>query len=222
MAWEVGVLLVWGGIVGLDLVSVPQIMVARPLVAGSVAGAVMGDVAAGVLVGVILELFALETLPVGAARYPDYGPAAVAATAAAVWTSGAVGLGIALVVGLIVAYGGEWSLVALRRRNSREVRLRATALDRGDYVALRTIHLRAIGRDALRAFALTAVGLLLALAARGWSPVSARGGVLLVAVTIGVGLASATVGTIRLSARPRGMGWFALGLGLGVVWVVVG
>ena len=31
-------LLVWGSLVGLDLVSVPQAMISRPLVAGTVAG----------------------------------------------------------------------------------------------------------------------------------------------------------------------------------------
>jgi len=36
-------LLAWGTLVGLDLVSGPQIMIARPLVAGTVAGALAGD-----------------------------------------------------------------------------------------------------------------------------------------------------------------------------------
>src|SRR6266516_8090724 len=38
-------LLVWGTLVGLDLVSVPQMMIARPIVAGPVAGAILGDLA---------------------------------------------------------------------------------------------------------------------------------------------------------------------------------
>ena len=42
-----------------------------------------GDVEAGLRVGVLLELFALDVLPVGAVRYPDYGPATVAAVALA-------------------------------------------------------------------------------------------------------------------------------------------
>jgi mannose/fructose/N-acetylgalactosamine-specific phosphotransferase system component IIC len=63
---------------GLDLVSVPQAMIARPLVAGFVGGWLMGHPAVGLVVGVLLELFALETLPVGAARFPDWGPPAVA------------------------------------------------------------------------------------------------------------------------------------------------
>ena len=40
-------LLLWGTLVGLDLVSVPQAMISRPLVAGTVAGWLVGDVHAG-------------------------------------------------------------------------------------------------------------------------------------------------------------------------------
>ena len=39
----------------------------------------LGDPGSGLTAGIILELFALEVLPVGAVRYPDYGPASVAA-----------------------------------------------------------------------------------------------------------------------------------------------
>jgi hypothetical protein len=74
-------LLLWGTLVGLDLVSVPQAMISRPVVAGTVAGALAGDVEAGLRVGILFELFALDVLPVGAVRYPDYGPATVSAAA---------------------------------------------------------------------------------------------------------------------------------------------
>ena len=71
----------WGVLVGLDMTSVAQSMLSRPLVAGTVAGTIVGDPAGGLMMGVLLELFALEVLPVGAARYPDCGLGAVAAVA---------------------------------------------------------------------------------------------------------------------------------------------
>src|SRR5207302_210528 len=64
-------LLAWGTLVGLDLVSVPQMMIARPLVAGPIAGAMLGDVWTGLSLGVLFEVFQYEVLPVGAARYPE-------------------------------------------------------------------------------------------------------------------------------------------------------
>src|SRR5207244_67442 len=76
-------LLVWGTLVGLDLVSVPQAMIARPIVAGPIAGAILGDVATGLQLGVLFELFQYDILPVGAVRYPEYGPATIAAVSAA-------------------------------------------------------------------------------------------------------------------------------------------
>ncbi len=66
---------VWGTVAGLDLVSVPQFMVARPFIVAVVAGAIVGDPLAGARIGIVLELFALDVLPIGAARYPDYGAA---------------------------------------------------------------------------------------------------------------------------------------------------
>mgnify|MGYP001324393366 FL=1 len=61
-------LLVWGTLVGVDLVSAPQMMIARPFVAGTVAGLLLGDVETGLRVGVVFELFQFDVLPVGAVR----------------------------------------------------------------------------------------------------------------------------------------------------------
>ena len=73
-------LLAWATLVGLDLASVLQGLFNRPLVAGAVAGAIIGDPEAGLRIGAALELFALDVLPIGASRYPDYGAATVAAS----------------------------------------------------------------------------------------------------------------------------------------------
>lgn len=97
-------LLLWGMLVGLDLISVPQIMISRPLVAGVGAGFLTGDPLAGLAVGVVLELFALDVLPVGAVRYPDYGVATVVAVAAAAHLPLARGVGVGVVLGLGIAY----------------------------------------------------------------------------------------------------------------------
>jgi len=108
-------LLVWGTVVALDLVSVPQAMLSRPLVAGTVAGWLAGDVEAGLRVGVVLELFALDVLPIGAVRYPDYGPATVAAVALAAGAPWELGLGLSVGMALLLAVLGGWSLLAVLR-----------------------------------------------------------------------------------------------------------
>ena len=66
-----------GGLLGLDVVCFPQMMISRPLVGATIAGAFVGDATTGMLVGVTLELIALATLPFGASRYPEWGSAAV-------------------------------------------------------------------------------------------------------------------------------------------------
>ena len=44
---QVVLLLIWGTLTAVDLVSVPQAMISRPLVAGTVAGCLAGDLEAG-------------------------------------------------------------------------------------------------------------------------------------------------------------------------------
>src|SRR2546428_12941484 len=68
---------VLGAVAGLDVVSFPQAMVSRPIVAATLAGSFVGNPPAGLLIGVVLEMIALDTLPFGAPRYPEWGSAAV-------------------------------------------------------------------------------------------------------------------------------------------------
>ena len=61
-----------GALLGLDVVSFPQAMISRPIVAATLAGAFIGNPPAGLLIGVVLEMIALDTLPFGASRYPEW------------------------------------------------------------------------------------------------------------------------------------------------------
>jgi mannose/fructose/N-acetylgalactosamine-specific phosphotransferase system component IIC len=217
------ILLAWGTLVGLDLVSVPQMMIARPIVAGPIAGAILGDVATGLQLGVLFELFQYDILPVGAVRYPEYGPATIAAVSAAHAATGTLGLGLGAVVGLITALAGGGSLRAVRRLNTRAVHRAAAALETGDPRVLERLHVAGILRDAVRAALVTAVGLALAQLARGTlaGTVSLRGVVLLNVAAVGAALAAGTSGTFRLVGRGPGLRWFAAGLvgGAAVAWL---
>ncbi len=167
MSHEIQLLLLcWGTLVGLDLVSVPQMMIARPIVAGSVAGAVVGDLWTGLQLGVLFELLQYDILPVGAVRYPEYGPATVAAVSAAHAAAGTFGIGLGTVVGLVTGMLGGISIHVLRRLNARAVRAAADSLEAGDTRALVRLHVMGILRDAARAALVTAVGLFLAWSVR--------------------------------------------------------
>ena len=214
-------LLVWGTVVGLDLVSVAQSMIARPLVAGAVAGALLGDPAAGFRVGVLLELFALDVLPIGAARYPDYGPATVAAAAVAAGSPWELSLGLAGTVGLLVSVVGGWSLQQLRRLNAEAVQRRAAALAAGESAAIRRLQYGGIARDALRSALLTAAGLAAAWVANRWLVLDRRTAIALTLVVVGAGLAAALGGALRSAGRSRRRRWLAAGLVLGFALAVL-
>ena len=135
-------------------------MISRPLVAGTVAGWIVGDVEAGLRVGVLFELFALDVLPIGAVRYPDYGPATVAAAALGAGAPWELGLGLSGALGLVLAVLGGWSLQLVRRINARAIQHRAAALAAGESPAIRRLQYGGLARDAARGAALTTLGLL--------------------------------------------------------------
>lgn len=208
-------LLLWGTAAGIDLVSFPQGLLNRPLVAAGVAGLLMGDPALGLAIGMVLEFFALDVLPIGASRYPDYGPAAVVAVAAA---PGLDGLGPAVLVGLLVAQLGGVGMELVRRRNGQLAARHAPALDAGDPGTIRRLQRAGLAGDLLRAAVVTMMGLLVA----PWLV-----GALLPAaeplglVAVAGGLAAALHGVVRRAGAGAGLRWAAIGLLLGgvVAWL---
>ena len=214
-------LVLWGTIVALDLVSVPQAMLSRPLVAGAVAGWLAGDVEAGLRVGVVLELFALDVLPIGAVRYPDYGPATVVATALAAGAPWELGLGLSVGLGLLVAVAGGWSLQTVRRWNARAIQRRAAALAAGESSAIRWLQYTGLARDAVRGAVLTAVGLLAAWAIARWFLPDRQTAVGLTLVAIGSGLSAAAAGAVRSAGRGERLKWLAAGAAAGTLLAVL-
>jgi mannose/fructose/N-acetylgalactosamine-specific phosphotransferase system component IIC len=211
------VLLAWGTIVALDLVSVPQAMYARPLVAGTVAGLIAGDALIGLQIGVLLELFALDVLPVGAARYPDHGPATVAAVAAAAGAPWPERVGTAVLLAMLLAVLGGWSLQRLRHRNAEALHARAAALAAGSEPGIRALQWGGLGRDVLRGFLLTALGLAGALVLRSFPPLVPRLQVVLAAAAIGCALAAVAGGAARSAGRGPRLRWLAAGLAMGLI-----
>jgi mannose PTS system EIIC component len=217
-------LVVWGTLVGVDLVSLPQMMIARPLVAGTVAGAILGDIPTGLKLGVVFELLQYDILPVGAVRYPEYGPATVAAVATAHASAGVLGLGLGALVGLVTGLFGGLTINLLRRVNSRVIHDAAGRLESGDPNALVRVHVGGLLRDALRAAVVTGFGLVLAWLARPLlgGALSVRGAVLLAVAVVGTALAAGAAGTLRLVGRGPNLAWFAAGLGGGIaatIWL---
>ena len=209
-------LLAWGTLVGLDLVSVAQTMIARPLVAGGVSGLLLGDVGAGLRVGAVIELFALDVLPVGAARYPDYGPPTVGATALAAGGPWELTLGLAATVALVGAVLGGWSLQLVRRSNAVAIQDATAALAAGESRAIRRLQYGGIARDALRSLLLTAVAIAGASAA-AVVPLDRVTAAALTVVVVGVGLAAALGGAVRSAGRGRRRRWLIAGLAAGMV-----
>jgi PTS system mannose-specific IIC component len=218
MSLALAVLLVWGIVVGVDLVSFPQGLLSRPLVAASVAGAILGDPHSGLRVGVILELFALDVLPIGASRYPDYGPGAVVAGAFAAGGSGPHLLGPAVLLGVLLAIVGGRSIEGLRRLNGGLVRRAEPALAKGDRSMVRHLFWVGISADAARSLGLTAFGLSAVVLLRWGLEVPVELGQSLGLVAIAGGILGGVNGILRRSGGTPLIG-FGLVLGMVVAWI---
>lgn len=146
-----------GAVLGLDTVSFPQAMLSRPIVAATLGGALVGSPLSGLMLGAALELIAVETLPFGASRYPEWGSAS--AVGGALFASSpmdpAGALPLAMVAALATAWIGGWTMVKLRQRNAVWARKAQGGLDagaRGDVIALQ---LRGLTGDLVRGALLT-------------------------------------------------------------------
>ncbi len=217
-------LAVLGAVFGLDVVSFPQAMISRPIVASVAGAALAGDPGAGLAVGAVLELIALETLPIGASRYPEWGSASVVggAIAAALPGRNAGTIPIAVVAALVTAWVGGWSMIALRKWNAARARAHRDALERGSARTVAGLQLAGLTADLVRGGLLTGLALAVArplarLASTRWGVdlPSSRG----LVVAAASGIAAAAVW--KVFHATSGARWlFGAGLAVGVALLV--
>ena len=210
-----------GAIIGLDVVSFPQAMISRPIVAATVTGLILGNAAGGLLVGATLELIALETLPVGASRYPEWGSASVVGGALlALRPSPSPGaLTVAVLGALATAWVGGWTMYVIRRFNGAIARRWIPTLGLGSGRAVVAIQTAGITADFIRGGLLTLVAMMaldpLARAMVGlWSLDSQ----LSLAIVVAAAAAVAGGATWKLFHNTSGARWyFAAGLPIGLL-----
>ena len=214
-----------GGILGLDVVSFPQAMISRPLVAATLAGALIGQSPSGLLIGAALELIALETLPFGASRYPEWGSASVVGGAifASHPSHPAGAMTMATLSALATTWVGGWTMVKLRERNAVWAGHRREALEAGARGSVVSLQLMGMTADFVRGAGLTTIAYSvfapLAAACIGLWSVDAR-----LSRCVIVGLAASVAGGAawKLFHSTAGARWFFVGgLGLGLFMLFV-
>lgn len=199
-------LIVLGAMVALDATSFGQLMLSRPLIAGTLAGSIVGMPLEGAIVGALMEVLSLAILPVGAARYPETGTAAVAAVGT-LGLANAVALPGAIL--LVLVYGLAWqrifgaTVVLGRYMNERLVHAGEIGLAGRIDRMIERRHVASMLVDVLRGAIVTAAALLvgvplLRFALGHWiaSPVAA-------ALAISIAAAAALGGNARLFGATR-------------------
>jgi mannose/fructose/N-acetylgalactosamine-specific phosphotransferase system component IIC len=222
---DVVMLSILGGLLGLDTVSFPQAMLSRPLVAGTITGALLGHAGQGLVCGAVLELFAIDTLPFGASRYPEWGSSSVVGGGlfATIPSTMPGSLTTSVLAALAVAWFGGWSMVYVRVFNARLARRRHEAIAGGDRNAVVGLQLKGMTADLMRGIVLTAAGLVafaplqrLTLGAWGVTAPVSRAVVIAAAAAVSLGA------TYKLFHVVPGFLWqFLLGLATGVAVLVL-
>ena len=213
-----------GGVLGLDVVGFPQAMISRPLVAATAGGALLGHSMSGLMIGAALELIALETLPFGAARYPEWGSAATVGGAVYANHFGDPPGAMAMAVMAAVATGwiGGWSMIQLRYANARIARSRRHALEAGARGTVIGLQIGGLSADLLRGILLSGIAYAvfnpLGTALIGLWKIDGR---LSRAVVVGVAAAVATGAAWKLFHSVPWARWvFLSGLGIGLFTLV--
>ena len=157
---DVAIVAMLGAILGLDVVSFPQAMLSRPLAACTITAGLLGSAPSGLLLGVVVEAFALETLPVGASRYPEWGSSSAVGGALVAMTPTVTegALLVAVAATLSMAWISGWSMVQLRRLNAYWARQRHERIAAGSRGVVVGLQLSGMSADLVRGALLTAVG----------------------------------------------------------------
>lgn len=216
-----------GAVLGLDVVSFPQAMISRPIVAATLAGAFAGAPAAGLVVGVALECLALETLPFGASRYPEWGSASVVggvigtrgASDALLPDPGAWVIGV--MAAIATAWFGGWTMVQHRRLIAYWARPRLDSLAAGSMRTVVALQVFGMTSDLMRGGALTLLALVVSWPITTWAidawrlgAVETRGALIIGAAAVG---ASALWKVFHGFSVTRRL--FAVGLAVGTLLV---
>lgn len=214
-----------GAVLGLDTVSFPQAMLSRPLIAATLGGALMGSPLSGLLTGAALELIALETLPFGASRYPEWGSGSVVGGAlfASAPEHPADAMAMAMFAALATAWIGGWTMVKLRQLNARFAAQSRSGLDAGARGTVIGLQLTGMTADLIRGFVLTiiawAVFAPITEASLALWSVDAR---VSRAITVGVATSVAAGAVWKLFHGSLPARWlFVAGLGIAVTVMVV-
>ncbi len=212
-------LVVLGAVLGLDVVTFPQAMISRPIVAATMAGALIGQPGRGLAMGVALEFFALETLPFGASRYPEWGSAAVIGGALFAMTpeGTAAAMTTSALLALVAASFSGSSMVALRRWNALWAKRQQARIARGSGSAVSALQIAGLSADLIRGGVVTMVGFLAlapvhraVLGVFSMSPTISRATVVSAAAAVGIAAVWKVVRTTT------GAAWFlASGLAVG-------
>lgn len=213
-----------GAVLGLDVVSFPQAMISRPIVAATVAGAFAGDAHRGLVIGAVLELIALGTLPFGASRYPEWGSASV--VGGAMYASGARAptghLALAVLAALTAALLSGQSMVWLRMLNARWARAARDAAVTDARAVVLGLQLRGLVGYLLRGGLVTAAALAVLTPAYQvlgprWHGSAAVERAVLAGLTAALGAATIWM-LVRGTSGTRLL--IVVGLAVGIVWVL--
>lgn len=167
MLLDISIAALAGGLLCLDRVLL-EILVSRPIVAGTAIGFLLSDPYTGLVAGALTELLWIDRAPIGTVVPPNDTIASVLIAAAVIISAQSIGavsrelIALGIVVLLPAALLGKMMDIWLIRLNERTSRESLKAAARGDFDSVSKLHISALVRTYLLnsslIFALLAAG----------------------------------------------------------------
>jgi PTS system mannose-specific IIC component len=152
--FEMSITAIAGAFLCLDRIFL-QVMISRPVVAGTVIGLLLGDPYSGMITGALIELLWIDRLPVGTVVPPNDTVAAVLISAAVILAGRSVGgvskevIALGIVLLLPTALLGQIMDIWIIRGNDRIARGALETAAQGDIDRVARQHIRALFRTYL-------------------------------------------------------------------------
>ncbi|MGH7564716.1 MAG: PTS sugar transporter subunit IIC [Gemmatimonadota bacterium] len=218
---EWSILAAIGAVIFLDAWPMGQTMLSRPIVAGPLTGLALGAPGEGAFWGAVFEAVYLGVLPVGAARYPDAGLAALVGTAVAVAVEGTEAAGYLVAAAVAAGELGERATRIQRHWNGRAATRVRRRVSEGDLGAPGRAIAAAVARGALIGASISILAVALAMAGLAlvegtvWSGPVSRGGLRMAALAA----VAVSGGRLFLERRSGKLSWAAGLAGMaGLAW----
>lgn len=229
MTEEIILVTILGGLVALDKTEAFQTMLSQPLVIGPLVGFLLKDIHSGIKIGILLQLIYLWVVPIGTALFPDPSVGGVVGTFGFIILlrffpdRADLVLFFTILYVLAVAIFAGWALIRQRRLNRKLIQKADLYAEEGKILEINKLFFLGLLVSFGRGVVITGMGILgvfiflkSIIEFFSFLPEHFLSGIEIPLLGFGIGT------MFHLFGKKKNLLWLGSGLGLGIVFVLIG